>query len=670
MSVNRILMWVLLAMISCASLGAQESSDASSVEESTEGEIDVVNSTWLAPVITDEMTRDPEQNRQWRLGQYKYSAKPKNMWELGIHFGHFFIDGDVDRKIFGGYGFGAHLRKALNYFTSIRLDGYYGKASGLETQPWRNRSVGGGLVESNEQFSGWDAYDPNSGGADGWFPAYSTTYYYGTVQVLFNLSNLLFHQERNKWSFHTALGFGFDHHSTMLDLLDGNDQPYEDLIARTGFTREFFNTKAGRDAIKSELKSIYDGEYETEGFKKEGIFRLGDDYNIHGVFTASLGLSRKISRRFNIGFEHQMMLSDNDYLDGIKFRTASDQSNNVDVAHYTNIRLGFNLGNFSKRTEPLYWLNPLENIYSDLAEVKSRPNFEWVDTDDDGVMDLIDLEPDTPEGCLVDTKGVTLDSDGDGIADCQDREPFSPPGYPIDQFGVAQIEEPVILTEDDVIRIISENCDLCANKGYGVTQIDPNTGRPYPTVSPTGEPVENVDNVPPGSTVNSYGTIVNTGCGNWFLPMLHFDLDKYAIRPESYPKLHQIATVMRLCPDICVTAHGHTDTRNSNNYNEVLSYNRAKEAIDYLVSSYGIDRSRFKLMFGGEESPLIPNLKSHHYTNEEEELAQFINRRVEFRLCEVGDVDMPRPEGREAGVRSLGSSRPGSKYKGNKNTQY
>ena len=54
---------------------------------------------------------------------------------------------------------------------------------------------------------------------------------------------------------------------------------------------------------------------------------------------------------------------------------------------------------------------------------------------------------------------------------------------------------------------------------------------------------------------------------------------------------------------------------------------------------------------------------------------QFINRRVEFRVCEATDIDMVRPEGRNAGVRSLGSSRPGSKYdsagkKGNKNTGY
>ena len=102
----------------------------------------------------------------------------------------------------------------------------------------------------------------------------------------------------------------------------------------------------------------------------------------------------------NIGIEHQVMLSDNDYLDGVKFRTAKDQSNNVDIAHYTNLRFGFNVGNFSKRTEPLYWLNPMETVFSEIADLKARPAFEWIDEDNDGVLDLVDEELDTPEGCI------------------------------------------------------------------------------------------------------------------------------------------------------------------------------------------------------------------------------------------------------------------------------
>jgi len=689
--------WVVLLFgFYVNTLAGQDTTDDPSDADTDIGGINVIDDTWISPIITDDMTADPEQNRQWRLGQSKYSSRPKNMWEIGLHGGHFFIDGDVDRKIPGGFGLGGHLRKSLNYITSIRFDAFYGQAKGLETQPWRNRSVGGGLVENNDQFSGWSNYDPTTGGAEAWFPSYKTTYIYGAAQLVFNIGNILFHEERNKWNTYVAVGVGLDHHSTMLDLLDGDGTPYEALLERTGFsTTNDFDTKAGRDAIKGALTEIYDGVYETEGFKKEGIFRLGDDINIHAVFTASVGVSRKISKRFNIGLEHQMMLSDNDYLDGVKFRTALDQTNNVDIGHYTNLRLGFNLGNFNKRVEPLYWVNPMETVFGEIAELKARPQLDLDDEDNDGVLDLLDQEPDTPEGCLVDTRGITLDSDGDGISDCKDKEPFSPPGYPVDELGVAQIEDVPMLSESDVITIIKNNCDACANVGYG--QVPPGQTGTVGSYSGTNVPNGGTTTVTPGKTAsgatgipgsttsgvqstttpgggtyaqNTYGTIINTGCGNWFLPMLHYDLDKYAIRPESYPKLHQIATVMKNCPELCVTAHGHTDVRNSNKYNRVLSFNRAKMAVEYLVTNYGIDRSRFNIMYGGEESPLIPNLKDNHFTDEQEELMQFINRRVEFRVCNPEDYDMPRPEGPEAGVNSYGSSRPGSKYKSYKNSGY
>ena len=49
---------------------------------------------------TDEMTKDPEQNKMWKMGQTKYSAKPKSAWELGVHVGHLVIDGDVDRTLY------------------------------------------------------------------------------------------------------------------------------------------------------------------------------------------------------------------------------------------------------------------------------------------------------------------------------------------------------------------------------------------------------------------------------------------------------------------------------------------------------------------------------------------------------------------------------------------
>ena len=87
-----------------------------------------------APVIEDEMTVDPERNKLWRTGQARYPAKPKNMWELGLHGGTAFISGDVDAVFPAGYAFGLHLRKAINYTLSFRLDGTYHVSYGYDAR--------------------------------------------------------------------------------------------------------------------------------------------------------------------------------------------------------------------------------------------------------------------------------------------------------------------------------------------------------------------------------------------------------------------------------------------------------------------------------------------------------------------------------------------------------
>ncbi len=617
------------------------------------------NDTWRTPYIQDEMTKDPDQNASWKLGEYKYNSRPKDSWEIGIHGGHFFIDGDVDRRIPGGWGAGLHIRKAINYIFSIRASAFYGVAQGIENQPWFHSNVRvsenefGGLVESS-----FNVLDPEQGGAGVWFPSHRTTYILGDLAVVFNIGNLLFHKERNKWNWYGALGVGLDNHDTKLDLLDGTT-PYTDLISRVDFTRERFDTKAGRDDIEDRLDEIYDGVYETEGFQKAGIYRIGDDINIHVVVIPSMGISRKITKRINLSLEHQVFLSDNDYLDGIKFRLAGDQTNNVDIGHYTNFRLGFNIGNFDKVTEPLYWLNPYDAAFSDIAKLKSEPALDLTDEDNDGVLDIIDQELDTPEDCAVDTRGVLLDSDGDGIVDCEDKEPYSQPGCPIDEFGVAQCEEDCCASEESINKLIDAKTEpmrqeFLSTSGGGTggrtrletrTITNPDgTTRTETVVVPvpgggsgSSSSSGSVSGTSGGSAGNRTYNNVRTGCGEWFLPMIHFDLNKSNIKPEFFSHLHNVAQVLSKCPEVCVTAQGHTDTRNSNDYNRVLSYKRAKSAVDYLVDNYGIDRSRIKLMYGGEENPMVaaPNSEAHH----------FMNRRVEFRTCDATDFDMAQPEG-------------------------
>jgi len=335
------------------------------------------------------------------------------------------------------------------------------------------------------------------------------------------------------------------------------------------------------------------------------------ELGVHAAIAA--GIAWKVGKNMSFGIEHKVHTPFGrraDLLDGVALVGSPgdlDKTPNNDILHFTNINLNFHLGKDDKAS-PLYWVSPLTYIYKDVAEVKARPKLDLTDTDGDGVIDMLDQEKDTPAGAPVDTRGFALDSDGDGLADHEDKEPYSAPGYDIDREGVAQIPPPPAgLSEDDVIRIGKAQGWDAASKG-------------------------------------------SSGIADWFLPIIHFNFDRYDIKDTEVAKLYQVATVMQKNPGIRVVAQGHTDKVASNQYNNVLSYNRAAAAIDYIVSKFGIDRSRFVLNWGGKDSTLI-NTSGRN----------MINRRVEFRVAN-GESEMARPEGPNAGK--------GSSFSGNRDAGY
>lgn len=555
--------------------------------------------------ISDEQTVDPEQNKKWKSGQYKYSAKPRSMWELGIHAGHFMVNGDVPSPLPSGFGLGFHVRKAINYTLSIRADFFYGQSKGLDP-----RATPIDVVRLDNP-AGFNAY-PNGGI---FYRNFKTQTFYGALEGILSIGNILFHQERNKWNAYLGFGVALASVNTKTDALDANGNPYDFSSIESQYGTE--TAKERKDKRKA-IKNAVDGKYETSMGNDRQTGFLFDDGTLVPQFHALVGISRKINKRMNISLEHKIMLNDFDRWDGFIYRSTADQTNDGDNGHYTSLRLAFNLGSFDKRTEPLYWLNPLDAAMNDIAELKQRPILDLTDTDGDGVIDMMDKEANTPAGAPVDVRGVALDSDKDGVADYKDTEPFSPPGYPVNDKGVAIIPDPYV-TESDVNKIINNKL----------------------------------------SNVKS----------NWFLPMINFDLDKYFIKPEMYPQLYQVATVMKMHPDLKLVVTGNTDVRLSNEYNKVLSYNRAQATIDFLVAKHGIARDRFVIQYSGKEEPLVPNLPASHTISKKTEMEQYLNRRVEFRVATVSDQEMPKPNGK-AGKNTPGSSRPGSKYSGNANSGY
>jgi len=105
---------------------------------------------------------------------------------------------------------------------------------------------------------------------------------------------------------------------------------------------------------------------------------------------------------------------------------------------------------------------------------------------------------------------------------------------------------------------------------------------------------------------------------------INFDLNKAKIKPESYPVLDSLGTIMVQNPSIIVRIGGHTDTRGSRNYNLRLSRRRAYAVKMYIIKNFNISKKRMYSKGYGESRPLVyPEKTKSDYAK---------NRRVEFEV--------------------------------------
>ncbi len=109
---------------------------------------------------------------------------------------------------------------------------------------------------------------------------------------------------------------------------------------------------------------------------------------------------------------------------------------------------------------------------------------------------------------------------------------------------------------------------------------------------------------------------------------IFFDYGKYDLRRESELELQRLAQLMQKNPGLMVEIVGHTDALGSDKFNQKLSENRAKSAIDYLVS-LGIEPSRFVAKGMGKRQFIAINQNPDGTDNPE---GRQLNRRVEIKL--------------------------------------
>ena len=83
---------------------------------------------------------------------------------------------------------------------------------------------------------------------------------------------------------------------------------------------------------------------------------------------------------------------------------------------------------------------------------------------------------------------------------------------------------------------------------------------------------------------------------------IHFDYDKYDIRPDAVPVLQATADWLRAHPKANIVVEGHCDERGSAEYNLGLGDQRASNTRDYLTS-LGIGGDRIRTISYGKERP-------------------------------------------------------------------
>ena len=89
---------------------------------------------------------------------------------------------------------------------------------------------------------------------------------------------------------------------------------------------------------------------------------------------------------------------------------------------------------------------------------------------------------------------------------------------------------------------------------------------------------------------------------------VHFDFDRYSLRPEAVRTLDEAVAVLQRNPDVRVEIEGHTCNIGTAEYNLALGERRSTSVRDYLVSR-GINASRFTTVSYGEERPKYDNAR-------------------------------------------------------------
>lgn len=133
---------------------------------------------------------------------------------------------------------------------------------------------------------------------------------------------------------------------------------------------------------------------------------------------------------------------------------------------------------------------------------------------------------------------------------------------------------------------------------------------------------------------------------------IFYDFDRATLREESKEALDELVELLEINPNVTIELSAHADRKGSDNYNQRLSLRRAESVVSYLISK-GIAKDRLEAAGYGKQQPKTVTksiakkydfLKENDVlteefilglTPEQQEIADQINRRTEFKVLSI-----------------------------------
>lgn len=378
--------------------------------------------------------------------------------------------------------------------------------------------------------------------------------------------------------FHVGLGFRYSFNTKFGMRLSGGYDNFRERSGTPDFTSDYYRVSLEGVANLGNMM-----DFQTWTRRIGLLFHVGGGYSVlngdlmdadhimHGIVGITPQV--RLSERWNLYVDATTMV--HVYQDFTYDQRETNPNRGVD-GYLINMSLGlqYNFGPHARHADWAILPNATDEVMLLRDRVK-RLEEQQRDDDGDGVVNYLDLEPGTPAGTMVDTKGRTLvkDSDSDNIPDDVDNCPF--------EKGTA------------------------ANKGCPERQL--------------GTGATEVEDLP-GTGSGSSSAANASAIAMIEQSEVKFETDEADLSPSFKEMLGGVATFMKNNPSYKLNVTGHADDRASEEYNMALSQRRADAVRNYLIAR-GISGDRITTTAKGESQPKVNSTTVE---------ARAENRRVQF----------------------------------------